>query len=106
MTSIKLVVSDVDGTLLTRDKRITDAAKRKGIPVVTVKLERERARLWALRDNNPYGEWEEQALAADKFALWCLCEVRFQPAAGDRSGRRFRNWCRDQGRCSDHLLWS
>jgi len=27
MTSIKLVVSDVDGTLLTRDKRITDAAK-------------------------------------------------------------------------------
>jgi len=27
MTDIKLVVSDVDGTLLTRDKRITDAAK-------------------------------------------------------------------------------
>ena len=27
MTVIKLVVSDVDGTLLTRDKRITDAAK-------------------------------------------------------------------------------
>jgi Cof subfamily protein (haloacid dehalogenase superfamily) len=27
MTSIKLVVSDVDGTLLTPDKRITDAAK-------------------------------------------------------------------------------
>ena len=27
MTSIKLVVSDVDGTLLTRDKRITEAAK-------------------------------------------------------------------------------
>jgi Cof subfamily protein (haloacid dehalogenase superfamily) len=27
MTAIKLVVSDVDGTLLTRDKRITDAAK-------------------------------------------------------------------------------
>jgi Cof subfamily protein (haloacid dehalogenase superfamily) len=27
MTSIKLVVSDVDGTLLTRDKQITDAAK-------------------------------------------------------------------------------
>lgn len=27
MTSIKLVVSDVDGTLLTSDKRITDAAK-------------------------------------------------------------------------------
>lgn len=27
MTAIRLVVSDVDGTLLTRDKRITDAAK-------------------------------------------------------------------------------
>src|SRR4029453_2836692 len=27
MTAIKLVVSDVDGTLLTRDKRITDAAR-------------------------------------------------------------------------------
>src|SRR4249919_3976166 len=35
----------------------------KTIPTLTVELDRERARLWALRDNNAYGEWDEQALA-------------------------------------------
>jgi hypothetical protein len=54
-----------DGTVIAGNQRLR-AARELGwqtIPVVTVSLERERARLWALRDNNSYGEWEEQALA-------------------------------------------
>src|SRR5947207_12255747 len=54
-----------DGTVIAGSQRLR-AARELGwqtIPVITVELERERARLWALRDNNPYGEWEEQALA-------------------------------------------
>jgi DNA modification methylase len=33
------------------------------VPVVVVDLGRDQARLWALRDNNAYGEWDEPALA-------------------------------------------
>src|SRR6059058_1758514 len=54
-----------DGTVIAGNQRLR-AARELGwqtIPVLTVRLERERARLWALRDNNTYGEWEEQALA-------------------------------------------
>jgi ParB-like chromosome segregation protein Spo0J len=54
-----------DGTVIAGNQRLR-AARELGwqtIPVITVSLERERARLWALRDNNLYGEWEEQALA-------------------------------------------
>jgi DNA modification methylase len=54
-----------DGTVIAGNQRLR-AARELGwqtIPVITVSLGRERARLWALRDNNPYGEWEEQALA-------------------------------------------
>jgi DNA modification methylase len=54
-----------DGTVIAGNQRLR-AARELGwetIPMITVELEQERARLWALRDNNPYGEWEEQALA-------------------------------------------
>src|SRR5438067_7864235 len=54
-----------DGTVIAGNQRLR-AARELGwqtIPVITVELAPERARLWALRDNNPYGEWEEQALA-------------------------------------------
>jgi DNA modification methylase len=54
-----------DGTVIAGNQRLR-AARELGwqtIPVITVSLERERARLWALRDNNTYGEWDEQALA-------------------------------------------
>src|SRR5436305_1250304 len=54
-----------DGLVFAGNQRLR-AARELGwqtIPVVTVSLERERARLWALRDNNPYGAWEEPALA-------------------------------------------
>jgi hypothetical protein len=32
------------------------------IPAVVVELDAEAARLWMLRDNNAYGEWEEDVL--------------------------------------------
>src|SRR2546429_3206788 len=54
-----------DGTVIAGNQRLR-AARELGwqtIPVITVELAPERARLWALRDNNPYGEWEERALA-------------------------------------------
>src|SRR5437763_3093760 len=54
-----------DGTVIAGNQRLR-AARELGwqtIPVITVELEPDRARLWALRDNNPYGEWDEPALA-------------------------------------------
>jgi site-specific DNA-methyltransferase (adenine-specific) len=54
-----------DGTVIAGNQRLR-AARELGwqtIPVLTVALEPERARLWALRDNNPYGDWDEPALA-------------------------------------------
>ena len=54
-----------DGTVFAGNQRLR-AARELGwdtIPVLTVELDWERARVWALRDNNPYGEWDEPALA-------------------------------------------
>src|SRR5439155_20661936 len=54
-----------DGTVIAGNQRLR-AARELGwatIPVITVALEPERVRLWALRDNNPYGDWDEPALA-------------------------------------------
>ena len=54
-----------DGTVIAGNQRLL-AARELGwptIPVITVELDRKRARLWALRDNNAYGEWDEPALA-------------------------------------------
>src|SRR5207244_5941955 len=54
-----------DGTVFAGNQRLR-AARELGwrtIPVLTVELEWGRARLWALRDNNPYGEWDEPLLA-------------------------------------------
>lgn len=54
-----------DGTVIAGNQRLRAALELgwKTIPVVTVDLDHERARLWALRDNNAYGEWDEPALA-------------------------------------------
>src|SRR5215208_6148440 len=55
-----------DGTVIAGNQRLR-AARELGwdtIPVITVELDWDRARLWALRDNNLYGDWDEPALAA------------------------------------------
>lgn len=64
-----------DGTVFAGNQRLR-AALELGwptIPVITVDLDPTRARLWALRDNNQYGEWDEAALA----------ELLAELAAGD-----------------------
>jgi hypothetical protein len=66
-----------DGTVVGGNMRLRAAAARprRGradsspssrdgrVPTFVVSLTETQARQWALRDNNPYGEWEDQALA-------------------------------------------
>jgi len=54
-----------DGRVLAGNMRLR-AARELGwetIPVIYVDLSEDEARVWALRDNNQYGEWDERALA-------------------------------------------
>jgi DNA modification methylase len=54
-----------DGTVICGNQRLL-AARALGwetIPVLVVDLGPDRARLWALRDNAQYGDWDETALA-------------------------------------------
>lgn len=62
----------VGGNMRQRAARALVAAKdeaflaefpRGRVPAFLVRLTEAQARQWALRDNNPYGEWEDQALA-------------------------------------------
>src|SRR5881392_3291954 len=65
MLQARPLIALPDGTVIAGNQRLR-AARELGwatIPVITVALEPERARLWALRDNNPYGDWDEPALA-------------------------------------------
>jgi DNA modification methylase len=54
-----------NGTVICGNQRLIAARELgwKTIPVITVDLDRERARLWALRDNATYGVWDEPTLA-------------------------------------------
>jgi ParB/Sulfiredoxin domain len=54
-----------DGTVIGGNQRLV-AARELGwrtIPVLTVDLDPARAKLWGLRDNAAYGDWDEGALA-------------------------------------------
>jgi site-specific DNA-methyltransferase (adenine-specific) len=54
-----------DGRVIAGNQRLR-AVQELGwetVPVVYADLDEGRAREWALRDNNQYGEWDEQALA-------------------------------------------
>jgi DNA modification methylase len=54
-----------DGTVVCGNQRLLAAVELgwQSIPVITIDLDPQRARLWALRDNNSYGSWDEPALA-------------------------------------------
>jgi DNA modification methylase len=65
MLSARPLIGLPDGTIICGNQRLL-AAQELGwetIPVLTVDLDSERARLWALRDNAQYGDWDEAALA-------------------------------------------
>src|SRR5438874_817747 len=54
-----------DGTVIAGNQRLFRARELgwETIPVLSVALEPERAKIWALRDNQSYGDWDEPALA-------------------------------------------
>jgi DNA modification methylase len=54
-----------DGTVVAGNQRLIALGELgwASVPVVVVDISWERARVWALRDNAVYGEWDEEALA-------------------------------------------
>jgi ParB-like chromosome segregation protein Spo0J len=59
------IIALVDGTIIAGEMRWR-AATALGlveIPAVVVDLDRERARVWMLRDNQSYGEWDVPTLS-------------------------------------------
>jgi DNA modification methylase len=54
-----------DGRIFAGNMRLAAAVELgwPSLPTLTVDLEERRAQLWALRDNNSYGEWDTPALA-------------------------------------------
>ncbi|HEV2590452.1 MAG TPA: ParB N-terminal domain-containing protein [Gaiellaceae bacterium] len=65
MLAARPLIALPDGTVICGNQRLL-AARQLGwqsIPVVTVDIDAQRARLWALRDNSAYGMWDEPALA-------------------------------------------
>ena len=60
------VIALLDGTVIAGNMRLR-AGRELGwetIPTIYVDLSPDEARLWALRDNNQYGEWDEPALSS------------------------------------------
>jgi DNA modification methylase len=59
------LIALLDGTVIGGNQRLLAAQELgwRSIPALFVDLDPERARLWALRDNSPYGEWDEPVLA-------------------------------------------
>ncbi len=59
------LIALLDGTVVCGNQRLRAAIELgwETIPTIFVNLEPERARLWALRDNAAYGEWDEDTLA-------------------------------------------
>lgn len=82
MLAVRPLVALPDGTVVMGNQRLRAAQELgwKSIPCVTVELDAERARLWMLRDNQGYGEWDEEPLAA------LLAELAEQGADLDLAG--------------------
>ena len=64
MLQARPLIALPDGTVIAGNQRLR-AAQELGwetIPVIRVDLDEQTARLWMLRDNSEYGEWDEPAL--------------------------------------------
>jgi DNA modification methylase len=59
------LIALTDGTVIAGNQRLRAAIELgwETIPTAVVDLDLDEARLWAVRDNNAYGEWDEPALA-------------------------------------------
>ena len=66
MLEARPVIALPDGTVVAGNMRLRAAVELgwEQIPAVRVDLDPERARVWMLRDNQSYGEWDSEALAA------------------------------------------
>ncbi len=66
MLRARPVIALPDGRVVAGNMRLRAAQELgwKTIPAVRADLDEERARLWMLRDNQEYGEWEQEGLAA------------------------------------------
>jgi DNA modification methylase len=65
MLRARPLVATPDGTVILGNQRLRGVQELgwESVPVLFVDLEPDRARLWALRDNNSYGEWDERRLS-------------------------------------------
>lgn len=65
MMQARPVIALLDGRVIAGNQRLRAAAQLgwTTVPAVYVDLDEQRATTWALRDNNPYGDWEEESLA-------------------------------------------
>jgi DNA modification methylase len=66
MLKARPVIALPDGTVIAGNMRLRAARELgwKTIPVYTVELDDATARLWMLRDNSAFGDWEQEGLAA------------------------------------------
>ncbi|MGD0166898.1 MAG: DNA methyltransferase [Gaiellaceae bacterium] len=64
MLEARPLIALPDGTVIAGNQRLRAAVELgwETIPVVYVDLDEQTARLWMLRDNNEYGEWDTPAL--------------------------------------------
>ncbi len=61
MLAARTLIALPDGSVVCGNQRLL-AARELGwetIPAIVVNLDEERAAVWALRDNNGYGEWDD-----------------------------------------------
>jgi len=65
MLSARPVIALPDGRVFAGNMRLRAAVELgwESIPTVYADLDETRAATWALRDNNPYGEWDDEPLA-------------------------------------------
>jgi len=65
MMSARPLIALPDGRVIAGNMRLRGALELgwPTVKTVTIALDEARALTWALRDNNPYGEWDDQAVA-------------------------------------------
>ena len=65
MLQARPLVALADGRVFLGNQRLAVAVELgwKTVPAIVVDIPEDQARMWALRDNNPYGEWDDSLLA-------------------------------------------